>query len=187
MAYISTIHDNNYTIETSANGQQRQITLDGTPQDIDWQQIAPLSADAQGHIAQGGRYTLLLQGRSYDIFARRLEQPGEQGGTTYEILLADQRFEVHVEDERARALLGSLKGTHEVGEIKVRAPMPGLVLTILKTAGETVERGETVAVLEAMKMENDLTTPHGGIVKEVLVNQGQTVNQNDVLLVITSN
>lgn len=186
MAYIATIQDNSYTIETSANGQQRQITLDGTPQDIDWQQIAPLAADAQEHIAQGGRYTLLIQGRSYEIFARRLEQSDEQGGITYEILLAGQRFEVHVEDERARALLGSLKGTHEAGEFKIRAPMPGLVLDIAKKPGESVERGETVAVLEAMKMENDLTTPHSGIVKEILASKGQTVNQGDVLLVITS-
>lgn len=186
MAYIATIQDKSYTIETSANGQQRQITLDGTPQDIDWQQIAPLATDAQGHIAQGGRYTLLLQGRSYEIFARRLEQTDGQEGMTYEILLAGQRFEVYVEDERARALLGSLKGSHEAGEFKVRAPMPGLVLAVTKNPGETVERGETVAILEAMKMENDLTTPHGGVIKEVLANQGQTVNQGDVLLVITS-
>jgi biotin carboxyl carrier protein len=187
MAFISSIHENNYTIETSVNGQPRQVVLDGTTQEIDWQRIAPLTTDAQGHTGQGGRYTLLIQGRSYEIFARRLVQPDEPEGMTYEILLAGQRFEVHVEDERARALLGSLKSSHEVGEIKVRAPMPGLVLNIVKSAGETVERGETVAVLEAMKMENDLTTPHDGTIKEVLVSKGQTVNQGDILLVIIGN
>jgi biotin carboxyl carrier protein len=185
MAYISTIHDTNYTIDPGPSEQVRQVSLGGELRDIDWRQVAPLAADAQGHIAQGGRYTLLIQGRSYDIFARRLAQLDEQEGVTYEIQIADQRFEVHVEDERARALLGSLKGSHEAGEVKVRAPMPGLVLNVLKAAGESVERGETVVILEAMKMENDLTTPHGGTVKEVLVNQGQTVNQGDVLLVIT--
>lgn len=187
MAYISGIHDKHYTIETSPNGQTRQIVFDGTPQEIDWRQIAPLAADAQGHIAPGGRYTLLIQGHSYEIFARRLDKQDEQEGTIYEIHIAGQRFEVHVEDERERTLLGSLKGAHEVGEIKVRAPMPGLVLNVLKTAGEEVERGETVVVLEAMKMENDLTTPHGGTVKEVLASKGQTVNQGDVLLIITGN
>ena len=185
MAYIASIHDDTLTVEVGANDQLRQIVLDGTTWEIDWRQIAPLAADAQGHVAQGGRYTLLMQGRSYEIFARRLATLDEQEGTTYEILLAGQRFEVHVEDERERTLLGSLKGAREVGEIKVRAPMPGLVLAIPKAAGETVERGETVAVLEAMKMENDLATPHGGTIKEVLVSKGQTVNQNDVLLIIT--
>jgi len=185
MAYMSSIRENNYTIETEENGQQRQITIDGTARSVDWRQIAPLAADAKGQIAQGGRYTLLLEGQSYEIFARRLNKPDETEGATYEILVAGQRFEVHVEDERERALLGSLQSTRETGEVKVRAPMPGLVLNIVKAAGEKVERGETVAVLEAMKMENDLATPHGGTVKEVLVSKGQTVNQGDVLVVIS--
>ena len=182
MAAISSIRDKSYNIEVSANGPRRQITLDGSPHEIDWRRIAPLATDAQG-----GRYSLLIEGRSYEIFARLLDKPDETAGITYEILLAGQRFEVHVEDERQRALLGSLKGSHEVGEIKVRAPMPGLVLAVLKAEGDPVERGETVATLEAMKMENDLTTPHGGIVKEVLTSKGQTVNQGDILLVITGN
>ncbi len=185
MAYISSISEKQYTIETTENGQQREITIDGQTHQIDWQQIAPLATDAKGHIAQGGRYTLLLEGRSYEVFARRLQKPDETEGATYEILLAGQRFEVHVEDERERALLGSLASSHETGEIKVRAPMPGLVLNVVKQPGERVERSETVVVLEAMKMENDLATPHGGTVKEVLVRKGQTVNQGDVLVVIS--
>lgn len=185
MAYISSIHEQTYTIDISEDGQQRQFVLDGTTHAIDWRQIAPLATDATGHAAQGGRYTLLIQGQSYEVFARRLDVPDEQEGVLYEILIAGQRFEVRVEDERERALLGSLKGAHEVGEIKVRAPMPGLVLNILKAAGERAERGETVAVLEAMKMENDLATPHGGTVKEILASKGQTVNQGDILVVIT--
>lgn len=184
MAYISSIRDNNYSIDTSEDDQQRKITLDSAILNIDWRQIAPLSADEKGQTTQGGRYSLLIQGQSYEIFARRLNKLDEQEGQTYEVLFADQHFEVHVEDERERALLGSLKGAHEAGEVKVRAPMPGLVLNILKVAGEKVERGETVAILEAMKMENDLATPRGGIVKEILVSQGQTVNQGDILVVI---
>lgn len=185
MAYISSISERNYTIETTENDQQREITIDGLARHIDWRQIAPLAADAKGLIAQGGRYTLLIEGRSYEIFVRRLHKPDETAGLTYEIFLADQRFEVHVEDERSRALLGSLASAKETGEVKVRAPMPGLVLNVAKQPGEHVERGETVAVLEAMKMENDLATPHGGTIKEVLVRQGQTVNQGDILVVIS--
>jgi biotin carboxyl carrier protein len=184
MAYISNIGEHTYTIETEENGQQQQLVIDGKARQIDWRQIAPLAADAKGQLAQGGRYTLLIEGKSYEIFARRLNKPDEQEGTTYEVTIAGQRFEVHVEDERERTLIGSLKSARETGEIKVRAPMPGLVLNVLKTVGEKVERGEAVVVLEAMKMENDLATPHGGTVKEVLVSKGQTVNQGDVLVVI---
>jgi biotin carboxyl carrier protein len=184
MAYISSIRETSYTIETGENGQQRQIVLDGAPLTIDWRQIAPLAADAKGQTGQGGRYSLLIDGCAYEVFARRLNRPDETEGVTYEITIAGRRFEVHVENERERALLGSLRSARETGEIKIRAPMPGLVLNITKAAGEPVARGETVVVLEAMKMENDLSTPHAGTVKEVLVSKGQTVNQGDVLVVI---
>lgn len=183
MAYISSISEQNYTIATAENG--REITIDGLARQIDWRQLAPLAPDAKGNIAQGGRYSLLIEGHTYEVFARRLYKPDETEGLTYELLLGGKRFEVHVEDERSRTLLGSLAATKETGEVKVRAPMPGLVLNVVKQPGEHVERGETVAVLEAMKMENDLATPHGGTVKEVLVRKGQTVNQGDILVVIS--
>jgi biotin carboxyl carrier protein len=186
MAYISSIREKSYKLEADENDQPRQIVLDSIPLSIDWCQIAPLAADAKGHVAQGGRYTLLMGGKSYEVFARLLTREDEEEGLTYEVLVADQRFEVHVEDERERALIGSLKSSQTTGEITVRAPMPGLVLNVLKEVGARVERGEIVAVLEAMKMENDLAAPHGGTTKEVRVGKGQTVNQGDILLIITS-
>lgn len=184
MAYICSIGETSYTIATEENDQQRQVLLNGVFRTIDWRQVTPLAADEKKHTGQGGRYSLLIGSQSYEVFARRLPRPGETEGVTYEILISGQRFEVHVENERERALIGALKPARETGEIKVRAPMPGLVLAITKAVGEAVARGETVAILEAMKMENDLSTPHGGTVKEVLASKGQTVNQGDVLVVI---
>lgn len=184
MAYICSLRETDYTIATEENGQQRQVVLDGTRHTIDWRQIAPLAADKKQQTGQGGRYSLLIEGRSYEVFARRLHRPGETEGIVYEILVAGQRFEVAVENERERALTQALAPAHETGEITIRAPMPGLVLAIVKAVGEVAERGETVAILEAMKMENDLSTPQSGTVKEVLVSTGQTVNQGDALVII---
>lgn len=62
--------------------------------------------------------------------------------------------------------------------------MPGLVIGVPIEPGATVTRGQTVIVLEAMKMENDLAAPRSGIIKEIKVNQGQTVNQGDILVTI---
>ncbi|HEY7849294.1 MAG TPA: acetyl-CoA carboxylase biotin carboxyl carrier protein subunit, partial [Ktedonobacterales bacterium] len=50
--------------------------------------------------------------------------------------------------------------------------------------GQEVARGQAIVVLEAMKMENDLTTPRAGVVKRVSVAKGQTVNQGDTLAII---
>jgi biotin carboxyl carrier protein len=107
-------------------------------------------------------------------------------GYRYEILVAGQRFEITVEDEREKALTGSIRSGHESGEAMVRAPMPGLVLALSVDPGTNVERGQTVVILEAMKMENDLASPITGKVKEIKVSKGQTVNQGDVLVVVSA-
>ena len=66
----------------------------------------------------------------------------------------------------------------------IRAPLPGKVLSIKCKVGDDVKAGETVLVLESMKMENSITAPKSGKVKEVPVNEGATVALGDVLLVI---
>jgi biotin carboxyl carrier protein len=183
MPYISTTNNQSYTINTGDENQQHQITIDGQALQIDWSQLAPLAADAKGQAVTGGRYSLLIGGQSYEVFARQVHKP-DTTGTYFEILVAGQRFEVHVEDEREKALTGSIKGARESGEAIVRAPMPGLVLGTPLETGAKVERGQTVVILEAMKMENDLGSPLTGTIKEIKVAKGQTVNQGDVLVVV---
>ncbi len=185
MAYISSVSDKAYTIEAGENSSQREISIDGMRYNIDWRQIAPLASDAQGQSSVGGRYSLLIAGKSYEVFARRVNRPDE-AGYRYEILVAGQRFEITVEDEREKALKGSIQAAHESGEATVRAPMPGLVLSFPLEPGMEVERGQTVVILEAMKMENDLASPITGKVKEIRASKGQTVNQGDVLVVVSA-
>ncbi len=177
MPYISSINSQSYIITVNRENPQ-EITLDGQSVKIDWRQLAPLAVEAQG-----GRYSLLMGGKSYEVYAREINKP-DSNGFWYEVVCAGQRFEVHVEDEREKALSGSITSAHEAGEAIVRAPMPGLVLGIPFEPGAKVERGQTVVVLEAMKMENDLASPRAGTVKEVKVTKGQTVNQGDALVVV---
>jgi biotin carboxyl carrier protein len=185
MAYISSASDKAYTVDAGESSPQREISIDGVRYNIDWRQIAPLAAEAQGQSSGGGRYSLLIAGKSYEVFARRVNKPDE-AGYRYEILVAGQRFEIAVEDEREKALAGSIQAAHESGEAMVRAPMPGLVLGLPMRPGAEVERGQTVVILEAMKMENDLASPIAGKVKEIRVSKGQTVNQGDVLVVVSA-
>jgi biotin carboxyl carrier protein len=184
MPYISTINGRPYRIDTGEDNPQRKILIDGISYDIDWRQIAPLAADAKGQTGVGGRYSLIIEGKSYEVFARRSNKPDEGDGQTYEIQIAGQLFEVYVEDEREKTLAGAAKSPHANGEAMVRAPMPGLVVGIPLEVGTSVARGQAVIVLEAMKMENDLPSPIAGTIKEVRVGKGQAVNQGDVLVVI---
>ena len=75
------------------------------------------------------------------------------------------------------------KGTE--GNINVKSPMPGTIVDIKVSVGDKVEANTVVAVLEAMKMENEIVTPSTGTVASVNVNKGASVNTGDVLITIT--
>lgn len=185
MPYIASIHDQPYSIETGEHAAQRTVTINGATFAIDWRALASLVPDAKGHSASGGHFSLIINGASYDIYARRMQKPDEDGSRTYEVTLAGHRFEVQVEDAREKALSSAIQSGRETGEAKVRAPMPGLVIGVPLNIGDSVARDQTVIVLEAMKMENNLASPISGAIKEIKVNKGQTVNQGDVLVVIS--
>lgn len=70
------------------------------------------------------------------------------------------------------------------GEV-VKSPMPGNILKILATVGQKVNEGETIIVLEAMKMENDIVAPKSGTLSQILVSKGQVVETGAQLAVIS--
>lgn len=67
---------------------------------------------------------------------------------------------------------------------QVTCPLPGTVISINVKEGDTVSTGQTLAILEAMKMENNIDAAHGGVVKSIKVQAGATVMEGDVLMVI---
>lgn len=67
---------------------------------------------------------------------------------------------------------------------QVKAPMPGTILAVKASAGQTVKAGDVIVVLEAMKMENDIVAPCDGTIKEIVVTKGTTVNTDDILAII---
>lgn len=183
-SYISTVNKQTYQVETTE--EKQRIVLDSSTHAIDWQKIADLAADSKGSSGTGGRYSLIVENVSYEVFARNISKPDEKQSQTYEILVGGQRFEVKVEDKRARLLAGLVKSGTATGEAIVNAPMPGLVIGLPFEAGATVTQGQTVAVLEAMKMENDLAAPIDGVIKEIRVTKGQTVDNGEALVVIAA-
>lgn len=94
-------------------------------------------------------------------------------------------YEIHLQDaiDQLVANLGlTRKKVHRIKDIK--APMPGLVRRIDVQPGQEVQEGDTVLVLEAMKMENVLKSPGAGTVKEVLVAPGSSVIKGQVMLTL---
>ena len=66
----------------------------------------------------------------------------------------------------------------------VTSPLPGNVLKIVVSNGQSVKKGDTLAVIEAMKMENEVLAPQDGVVKQIVANKGAVVKTGDVLMVI---
>jgi biotin carboxyl carrier protein len=70
----------------------------------------------------------------------------------------------------------------ETGEYHLRAPMPGLVVTILVTEGQSIKKGQVLLILESMKMQNELKSPRDGVIGRLRVKPGETVEQKQTLL-----
>ena len=67
------------------------------------------------------------------------------------------------------------------GNVSVTAPMPGTILDVKVSVGQSVKKGDVICVLEAMKMENDIPAPCDGVIASVNVSKGSSVNANDVI------
>jgi biotin carboxyl carrier protein len=79
--------------------------------------------------------------------------------------------------------LGRLeRGVTEGGEYHLKAPMPGLVVTISVEEGQEVKKGQVLLILESMKMQNELKSPRDGVVNRIKVKAGESVEQKQALL-----
>jgi biotin carboxyl carrier protein len=89
-----------------------------------------------------------------------------------------------VDEARARlaSVAGARAGSH--ARLELKSPMPGLLVKVLCGVGEGIQPGQPLVVLQAMKMENELSVPRGGTVTSVKVEAGQTVEQGQVLVVL---
>jgi biotin carboxyl carrier protein len=125
-----------------------------------------------------GEYLLLHEGRVYEC-----RVGGEPRGDGVEVTVGARAYAFALSDPKrlrgARAAAG-----HEAGRAQLVAQMPGRVVRVFVKAGEEVEAGQPVVVVEAMKMQNEMKSPKDGAVAEVRVEPGATVNAGDVLVVI---
>lgn len=67
---------------------------------------------------------------------------------------------------------------------EVKAPMPGTILSVKVSAGQSVAQGDVLAILEAMKMENEIIAPTDGVISEIMVNANDSVQADQVLFVL---
>ena len=161
MIYEVTIAEKLYRVELVRTEQEWKCKLDGRE--------LPLDVVS----AQEGMLSLLLQGKSYEV-------KQETVGAESNVVVGQERFSASVRDPRSfRSRRRS--GASEQGVMKIKAPMPGKVVRILAPAGSQVEIGQSVVVIEAMKMQNELKAPKTGVVKKISVAEGAAVEAGQAL------
>ena len=117
-----------------------------------------------------------------DTVHRVIARPaGERG--RYSLWVDGWRYDVEALDERRRAIRDlTAAATAASGPAPLVAPMPGLVVRVTVTEGDTVTAGQGLVVMEAMKMENELRAPAAGVVTRVLATPGSAVEKGAVLV-----
>jgi len=157
------------------------LTINGAPGKIEILTPAPdcrfrledgSVREAHVELPEPGVYSVLMGGRSYE--ARVEEHPD-----CLVVVIDGYRFETEVRDPRSWSPKTSGRGGD--GVQAVTAPMPGKVVRVLVAAGDTVEPGQGLVVVEAMKMQNEMKAPRAGKVLSVPAKEGVTVSAGDVL------
>ncbi len=149
-------------VELTRDAERWHVSLDGEPVEVDAVEIAP------------NILSILLNGKSHEV---RIT-PTPSGALTLQT--AHREFTAEVLDPRAWR--GRRHGALEAeGRQQILAPMPGKIVGVLVQAGEKVEVGQGLIVVEAMKMQNEIRSPKSGTVERLLVQEGQPVNAGEVL------
>jgi biotin carboxyl carrier protein len=165
MKYITNINDKDYLVEII---DDKHVSIDGKVLEVDF-------AFINGQPV----YSMLLDGKSHEAYIYQ----DEEG---WEVLLHGRYYPARVHDEREKRLeQGAGNAATASGEFKLKAPMPGLVVAVSVEEGQKVQKGETLIVLESMKMQNELKSPRDGTACRIKVKPGERVEQKSTLLTVT--
>ena len=116
-------------------------------------------------------YKVKVNGIVYEVELESVSESAKQ-------ITSEAKQEVKEEVKAQPAQVASGEGT------VIKAPMQGNIIKVNVNVGDAVKKGQVVCVLEAMKLENDIVTPVDGVVKQVLIEKGQQVNNQETIVVI---
>ena len=122
-------------------------------------------------------YSIIEDGRQFEAMVE------EKGAHGFDVLIAGQLLHLEAVDERTVFLAGGAAPIAE-GKQVIEAEMPGKVVKVSIVVGAQVQEGQGVVILEAMKMENEIPSPIAGVITEVGVGEGETVEGGALLFVV---
>ncbi len=156
----------NVSVEIISNGGKKKIRLGGTEILCDWVRLAD------------GHYSLILNGNVLDVLVNIDPE-------TCVVTSRAGTYAFRITDPRRSGLRQTLDES-SAGVQRLCADMPGKIVRVLVQEGDAVAADQTLLVLEAMKMQNEIRAPKAGVIKQIAVTPGATVNTGDFLLSIES-
>jgi biotin carboxyl carrier protein len=164
MKFWVTLEDHEAEVEFRTEGERLLLEVDGRRLEADFQRLP-----------DGEVYSLLVDGKSHEVRV-------SPGANALEVTVRGTRVPVEVRHPLEKLLGATLRKAGAGGGETITAPMPGLVVALRVQPGDVVAPGQAVVVIEAMKMQNELTAQHGGVVSEVLVSERQSVAAAQALM-----
>jgi len=167
MKLHATIAENQIEVELHEQGSRLLAVVDGRKYEVDASRL------------RGNHYLLISNAQVFDCVV----EGRPESGSRLDVIVETDRHALTITDPKR--LRGALAfGAHGDGAARIVAPMPGKVVRVLVQVGESVEAGAGIAVVEAMKMQNELKSPKSGTVLTIDVEVGATVNGGDLLAAI---
>jgi biotin carboxyl carrier protein len=164
MTYDVTIDGKKYRLELDRSDGRWQCRLDGREIQMD------------AILSRRDVLSVLIDGKSYEV-------KRERTATDLHLWVGPVRYAVELRDPRSlRSRIGA--GTDEKGPKRLIASMPGKVVRVLVAEKARVEAGQSILVVEAMKMQNEIKSPKAGIVQKLVATEGGAVNAGDVLAIV---
>ena len=167
MKLIAELNDQKHPIEIKRDGEKIFADIDGRRYELEVSEPEP------------NVYLLKNGGQVYEVRVAA----GKTSSEPYSVRLRANEFDIKIIDPKR---LRSSSADHEHGDglAEIKTAMPGKVVRIITSVGARVQKGDGVIVVEAMKMQNEMKSPKDGVVKEIRIEEGSTVNAGEVLVII---
>jgi biotin carboxyl carrier protein len=166
MAFVAKFGEESYTVEVEEIGKALyRIAVNGSEFMVDGKKTGRTN------------YSLIVNSRSFEIEVDNTEDE-------YRVLVDGRNYHITLVDERRVRVGGANSGLQLQGRQRVSVPMPGKVIAVLVSEGDSVEKGQGLVIVEAMKMENEVRAPINGKVTEIKVKPGDAIEAGAVLVIV---
>ncbi len=165
-------------LQAELNNEKHEIEIKREGEKI-FAKIDEREYELEGSEPEPNVYLLKNAGRIYEVFV----SPQKIAGELMQVRVGTNEFEISIIDPKRLRGKGS-DAEHGDGSAEIKTAMPGKIVRVLAEQGAEIKQGESVIVVEAMKMQNEMKSPKDGIVKEIRFSEGSTVNAGDILAII---